>query len=139
MKVTLVESNGRWKHHISGETAINFHQAIEDADAEAVKINTIALLEKCKEFFDPEEQEYVIFEIEDLIDSMNSVDAEDEDEIDFILDEVYDFCDGYGIFIDLDVEEEPAPETEPEEAELPPVEVEAEPIEEVPAEETEGE
>ena len=103
MKVKLYEA--RWLHNIEGDLAYNFHKAIEDADIEGVRNNSIALLEKCKEFFDPEEQDYVIYEIEDLIESFRDVD-DDEDEVDFLLDELYDFCDGYNIFINLEAEPE---------------------------------
>lgn len=98
MKVKLYEA--RWLHTISGELASEFHRAIEEADIEGVKSKAVELLTKCKEFFDPEEQEYVIYEIDDLIDSFESVE-DDEDEVDFLLDELYDFCDGYNIFIDV--------------------------------------
>lgn len=107
MKVKLYEA--RWRHHISGNLAIDFHEAIKEGNIELVKANSIALLEKCKEFFDPEEQDYVIYEIDDLIESFSDVE-EDEDEVDYLLDELYDFCDGYNIFIDLDVAQ-PEPET----------------------------
>lgn len=128
MKVKLYEA--RWLHHISGSLASDFHQAIEDANIEAVKANSIALLEKCKEFFDSEEQDYVLYDIDDLIDSFANV-VEDEDEVDFLLDELYDFCDGYNIFIDLDVQ----PESEEEiEVETEPAEVEPIEVEEVPSE-----
>ena len=109
MRVKLYEA--RWLHHISGKLASDFHKAIEEANLEMVKANSIALLEKCKEFFDPEDQDYVIYEIEDLVDSFSNVE-EDEEEIDFLLDELYDFCDGYNIFID--VVEEPENEEEGE-------------------------
>lgn len=119
MKVRLYEA--KWLHHISGNLAIDFHKAIEEGNIELVKSNSIALLEKCKEFFDPEEQDYVIYEIDDLIESFSDV-MEDEEEVDYLLDELYDFCDGYNIFIDLD--------TEPEEPVDLNVEVKEEPIEE---------
>ena len=120
MKVKLYEQ--RWLHKVNGS---DFHRAIEEANIEEVKANAIALLEKCKEFFDPEEQDYVISEIEDLIESFTDV-MEDEEEVDFLLDELYDFCDGYNIFIQWDepkAKEEPIAEPE----ELPAVEVEVEP------------
>ena len=103
MRVKLYEA--RWLHHISGKLADEFHKAIEEGNIELVKSNSIALLEKCKDFFDPEEQDYVIYEIEDLIDSFTGVD-EDPDEVDYLLDELYDFCDGYNIFIDVVTTEE---------------------------------
>lgn len=127
MKVKLYEA--RWLHHISGSLADDFHKAIEEGNIEAVKSNSIALLNKCKEFFDPEDQDYVIYEIEDLIESFTDV-MDDEDEVDFLLDELYDFCDGYNIFIDV-VDEKPAEETEVS-IEEPSVEtdvVEVEPVE----------
>ena len=80
-----------------------------------------------EQFFDEEEQDYVISEIEDLIDSFTDA-VEDEEEIDFLLDELYDFCDGYNILIDDN--EEDKTETEPaavEPEELPAVEVDVEP------------
>lgn len=127
MKVKLYEA--KWLHHISGDLARDFHNAIEEGNIELVKSNSIALLEKCKEFFDPEDQDYVIYEIEDLVDSFEGVD-EDPDEIDFLLDELYDFCDGYNIFIDVveevetpSVELEPEPEA-PKEEETEVVEIE---------------
>ena len=120
MKVKLYEQ--RWLHKVNGS---DFHRAIEEANIEEVKANAIALLEKCKEFFDPEEQDYVISEIEDLIESFTDV-MEDEEEVDFLLDELYDFCDGYNIFIQWDEpKEKEEPIAEPEE--LPAVEVEVEP------------
>ena len=104
MKVKLHEA--RWEHSIDGELALDFRSAIRDANLEGVKGSSIALLDKCKEFFDPEDQDYVIYEIEDLIDSFGDV-IEDEDEIDMLLDELYDFCDGYSIFIDTEEYAEP--------------------------------
>ena len=89
MKVKLYEA--RWLHHISGELADDFHKAIEEGNIEAVKSNSIALLEKCKEFFDPEDQDYVLYESADLIESFTDV-MEDEDEVDFLLEELYDLC-----------------------------------------------
>ena len=99
MRVRLYEA--KWLHHISGALADDFHAAIEAADLEGVKSNSIALLERCREFFDPEEQDYVLSELEDLIESFSDVEL-DEDEIDGLLSELYDFCDGYNIFIDVE-------------------------------------
>lgn len=120
MKVRLCEA--MWRHHISGPTAYEFHEAIEEVDVDLVKEKSITLLNACKEFFDPEDEDYVISEIDDLIDELEMFDDEDydsdddaEEELDYILSEIYDFCDGYGIFIDLDVR--PASE-EKEETEL---------------------
>ena len=131
MKVKLYEA--RWLHHISGDLAADFHSAIEEGNIESVKSNSIALLNKCKEFFDPEDQDYVIYEIDDLIDSFTDVE-EDEDEVDFLLDELYDFCDGYNIFIDVVTKQEAKPESdvsgEPAAEETVEVKVEDEPKEE---------
>lgn len=126
MIVRLYEA--KWLHHIAGELASNFHKAIDAAEVEAVRASSIALLEKCKEFFDPEEQDYVIFELEDLIESFSEAEASAE-EMDFLLEELYDFCDGYNIFIDTVEEKEPEvepelPHEEHEEDELAAVEIE---------------
>ena len=115
MKVKLYES--LWKHHISGELAQDFHNAIEQADVEAAIEAAIALLEKCMEFFDIEEDDYVIAELADLIEEFEDCE-EDAEEVDFLLDELYDFCDGYNILIDLDSEEGPEETEEPEEDEF---------------------
>ena len=132
MKVKLYEA--KWQHHISGDLARDFHRAIEEGNIEEVKANSIALFDKCKEFFDPEEQDYIIYEIEDLIDSFRDV-IDDEEEVDFLLDELYDFCDGYNIFIDLDVEPESDEvyEVSTDEIEIEPEEEHSE--EEIPSEE----
>ena len=130
MKAKLYEA--KWQHHISGETASSFHTAIEEANIEEVKANSIALLSKCKEFFDPEEQDYILYEIEDLIDSFTEV-MDDEEEVDILLDELYDFCDGYNIFIDLDTFEPESSEVSVDEVEIEPEEEHSE--EEIPSEE----
>ena len=122
MKVKLYEA--MWKHHISGELATRFHKSIEEGDVESVIGAAIALLSKCEEFFDAEEDDYVIDEIEELIDEFENCEEEAE-EVDFLLDELYDFCDGYNIFIDLDDEE-----VEPEEHEEETMELETVPEEE---------
>lgn len=131
MRVKLYEA--KWKHIIEGELADNFHNTIDASDVEGAIAASVALLEKCKEFFDPEEDEYVIYEIEDLIESFNDVDRDDVDSVDYLLDELYDFCDGYNIFIGFGESEwnnlEPGVEEEPAEQEEMPVEEPA-PVEE---------
>ncbi len=125
MRVKLYES--KWLHTVAGELADRFHDSIEAGDLTAVKQSSKDLLEKCKEFFDPEEDDYVIMEIDELIESFDTVD-DDEEEVDFLLDQLYDFCDGYNIWISLgntaedepkEPEEEPEPVKEPVEAEVP--------------------
>lgn len=109
MKVKLFEE--MWKHRIEGEVSDRFHTSIGEGEIADVKEASIALLNKCKEFFDPEEQDYVIDEIDELIESFEDVE-DDVDEIDFLLDELYDFCDGYRIWIDVDTKPVEAPEIE---------------------------
>lgn len=110
MRVKLYEAV--WKHHIENPLASEFHHAIDEADLEEVKRLSIEVLEQCKGFFDPEEDDYVIFDLDDMIENFRDVE-DDEDEIDFLLSELYDFCDGYNIFIDV-VEEPAEPMEEPE-------------------------
>ena len=111
MRVKLYES--KWLHTINGELADRFHSSIDSGDLEGVKSSSMELLEKCKEFFDPEDDDYVIMEIDELIESFRDVDN-DEEEVDFLLDQLYDFCDGYNIWISLGDTKEDEPEDKPE-------------------------
>ncbi len=101
MKVRLVEE---WRHHITNDISDKFHAAIDGGDREKIRVVAKELLNKAKEFFNPEEQDYVIDEIDEIIESFDNLDtgegSSDED-WDYILSELYDFCDGYKIFIDL--------------------------------------
>lgn len=118
MKVKLCESN--WLHYISGDVANKFRLAIDAEDLEGAVKTSIALLDDCKKFFDPEGQDDEFIELEDLIKDFEVVEIEYE-AIDNLLDDLYDFCDDQHIWIPLIDEEEkekeeetPAPEEEPE-------------------------
>ncbi len=113
MKVKLYES--KWDHKVKGELAYNFYNAIKDNDLEKVRDASIALLERCKGFFTilddegketDEKEEYILNEIDVMIDEIQEADTEDEDVINNILNEIYDFCDEYLILIDI-AEEDP--------------------------------
>lgn len=113
MKVRLHEAV--WKHRIEQGLANRFRTALDNDDVDGAVTLSIELLNACKPFFDPEEQDYVLNEIDELIESFEDVEHE-YDEVDFLLDELYDFCDGYNIWIPLPEEDiHPEGETEPEE------------------------
>ena len=115
MKVKLCESN--WLHRIGGSIANNFRLAIDAEDLEGAVKTSIALLDNCKEFFDPEGQDDEVLELEDLIKDFEVVEI-DYDAIDSLLDDLYDFCDDQHIWIPLideeETEEEETPKEEPE-------------------------
>lgn len=103
MRVKLYES--KWENKVTGELAKKFYDTIMASDIEGVKEASVALLTKCEDFFD-EDEEYIINEIEALINEISE--AEEEDDIDSSLEELYDFCDGYSILIDVREEPEDA-------------------------------
>lgn len=114
MKVKLYEA--KWLHRISGDglykaiedaknSVDDIHEDMESDKLELVKNAAIDLLNNCKEFFDSEDQEYVIYDIDELIDSFEDAD-EDGDELDMLLAELYDFCDGYNIFLETSSEDD---------------------------------
>lgn len=116
MRVRLHEN--KWLHRIDGEAASELRSAIESGNLELVKANAIVILERCRSFFDPEEQDYIMYDIDDLIDAFNGepIDGEDAEEfMDDRLEELYSFCDGNNILIDYDGAA--ADEAEPKEGE----------------------
>lgn len=137
MKIKLYES--KWENKIKGELAHNFYDSIMAGDIEGVKSSSENLINKCKDFFDQDEEEYIFNDIESLLVGFEEADEED---IDDMLNELYDFCDNYLILIDVKEEPEDAEvfvddsknsgdsikiEKEPEEqeeSEIEPVEVE---------------
>ena len=131
MKVKLCESN--WLHYISGDVANKFRLAIDAEDLEGAVKTSIALLNDCKKFFDPEGQEDEFIELEDLIKDFEVVEIE-YDAIDNLLDDLYDFCDDQHIWIPL-IDEEEDEEAEEQPAEEPAEEPEAIPEDELEVEE----
>lgn len=116
MRVKLCESN--WLHYISGDVANKFRLAIDAEDLEGAVKTSIALLDNCKKFFDPEGQGDEVLDLEDLIKDFEVVEIE-YDAIDSLLDDLYDFCDDQHIWIPLiDEEEEDEEETPEEEQEV---------------------
>ena len=120
MIVRLYEA--KWKHILEQGLADRFRTACENDDVDGAVELAIEVLKACKAFFDPEDQDYVIDEIDELIDSFEWVDHE-YDEVDYLLDQLYDFCDGYNIWVPLpeegehregSAEETPEPASEPE-------------------------
>lgn len=115
MKIKLLEK--KWRHKIPQQLADNFKNALgEYADAtadgsdirlfmyrsyEPIKKAATEVLEFCKSFYDAEEDDYVIDEIDDLINSVDSItdDEYDDDSVDDVINELYDFMDGYSILL----------------------------------------
>lgn len=104
MKIKLYESN--WDNKIKGELSLNFYNSIKDADVEKVKESSIQILEKCKEFFDieGEDNDYILTDLDVMIKDFSE--AEEDTEVDELLNDLYDFCDNYLILIDVSEEPE---------------------------------
>lgn len=98
MRVRLIEK--LWRHRIGQGIVDAFKESIDEGNHDAIKETAVELLNQAKKFYDPEEDDYVIDEINDLIQSVEDLDeSSDDDDFDYVLSEIYDFCDGYGIFI----------------------------------------
>ena len=95
MRAILTESV--WKHTID---SADLRAAIEEGDLKAVIGEAKKILKKCAEFFDCEEDEHECYEIEDLIQDFDNV-AEEDEEVDFLLSQLYDFCDDNRIFLEF--------------------------------------
>ena len=120
MKTILVE----WKHRVNLQSK-NLRAAIDNDDYEGIKLNAIAVLEKAKTFFNEDEEDYILSEIDDLIEEFNDLSTDESDYEDYVdydnddydapsdaeeameqqfnyaLSQLYDFCDGYGIWLDI--------------------------------------
>lgn len=100
MRIRLTE--GMWKHHVSADLCNEMRSAIDEGDVDGIKAKAKEVLGKCREFFNGEEDEYELFELDDLVDEFDCLDSDnDEEDIDFALSELYDFCDDHRIFLDL--------------------------------------
>ena len=93
MRAILTESV--WRHELDSSA---LHAAIDDGSLKGVKEEAKKILESCRQFFDCEEDEYECSELEELIEDFENVDETEED-IDFLLDRLYDFCDENRIFL----------------------------------------
>jgi hypothetical protein len=104
MKIRLLEK--LWRHTIpSGESKI-LNDAIDSGRIEKIKEAAVSLLELSKNFFDVEEDDYVINEIDELIEEFMNLDLTSTiDDADFLLGQFYDFMDGYSIFIGSEEEQ----------------------------------
>lgn len=94
MKKKLIEA--RWQHTIPGELAARLRKGINREDYEAVK-------EAMKDIYD-DIYKYLggeIFDEDDLIQYKDEIDEvePDEDEINYLLTNLYDFCDNLRIWI----------------------------------------
>lgn len=99
----------RWKYEIDSE-AKSLRDAIDSDNLDGIKTFGIAVVKKCKTFFSKVSDEYELSQLDDIIEDfeMLSTDVDDydsEEELneayDFVLGELYDFCDGYRIWIGL--------------------------------------
>jgi len=113
MRIKLLEK--MWRHQVPQGLVDELNKAIEEyqgsvessdirqylfRDYDEVKSAVIDILEFCKGFFDVEEDDYVINEIDDLIQSFQDLDENSgEEDFDYMLGELYDFMDGYSIFL----------------------------------------
>jgi hypothetical protein len=98
MKIKLLEA--MWKHKIPQGMADKLTNAIIEGRFEEIKYNAVQILEMSKGFFDAEEDDYVIDEIDELIQGFQDLDENSgEDDFDLVLGELYDFMDGHSIFL----------------------------------------
>ena len=111
MKIKLYEA--KWLHAIEGDLAHRFRTALDEENLEDAVSTSIELLNNCNKFFDPEGQDYALEELQDLIEDFESVEME-YTALDNLLDDLYDFCDEYNIWIPLIDEEEQEDEIQPE-------------------------
>lgn len=98
MRIKLLEA--MWRHQIPQGIADELTKAIAGGNFEEIKVAAARVLEMSKGFFDAEEDDYVIDEIDELIQSFQDLDeTSGEEDFDFMLGELYDFMDGYSIFL----------------------------------------
>jgi hypothetical protein len=98
MKIRLIEK--LWRHRVPQGLVDELNKAVENINLEEVKVAAVRVLETAKGFFDLEEDDYVINEIDELIQSFQDLDENSgEEDFDFMLGQLYDFMDGYSIFL----------------------------------------
>lgn len=96
MRVKLLEK--LWRHTVPQQIVGHLNDAINDGNHEHIKQFAVEILEMCKSFFDVEEDDYVLYEIDEIIESFNDLDDSSGDEdFDLVLGSFYDFMDGYSI------------------------------------------
>ena len=87
----------QWKHIIP---ASQFHKAIDDCNVDLVRDTALDIINRIKNVIDDENELYALESIEEEFAIIESTDEDVEDQLDFILDELYDFCDLNNIFLD---------------------------------------
>jgi hypothetical protein len=112
MRIKLLEK--MWRHQVPKQLVDEFETALQEyidsveegsdirqymfRSYEPIKKAIVDILEFCKSFFDVEEDDYVINEIDDLIQSFQDLEeSTSEEDFDSMLGELYDFMDGYSI------------------------------------------
>lgn len=86
-----------WKHIIP---ASQLHKAIDDCDINLVRDTALDIIDRIKKYIDDDNELYALESIEEEFAIIESTDEDVEDQVDFILDELYDFCDLNNIFLD---------------------------------------
>ena len=89
----------RWTYRIPSEVANRFRAAIDDADYSGLRDAMKEIYQLIYDNFGGEV--FDEYELNDYIEEIDLAD-EDEDEYDYLLDNLYDFCDNMGVFIPLE-------------------------------------
>lgn len=98
MRIRLIEK--LWRHKVPSPMVKLLNDAISDGSKGRIVKHSVEILEFVKNFFDAEEDDYVISEIDEIIESINGLDdSSGEDDFDLVLESFYDFMDGYSIFL----------------------------------------
>jgi hypothetical protein len=98
MRIKLLEK--MWRHKVPQGLVDELTRFVDEGNYEEIKVSAVRVLETAKGFFDPEEDDYVINEIDELIQSFQDLDENSgEEDFDYMLGELYDFMDGYSIFL----------------------------------------
>lgn len=91
----------KWKYTLNSGSALR--EAIDNEDAEQVVKCLLFCYRELQSKLDDEDKKYCEFDIEDTIEVLHFyvVDPDDEDNINYYLDEFYDLCDELRAWIGL--------------------------------------
>lgn len=97
MKIKLVES---WKHTVDPDLSREFRKAINAGDLEGTKEAALKLLGYLER--EVELDEFLLDDLDTLRDEFTNLDStNNEEDFDYLLDELYDLCDNAGVWIEI--------------------------------------
>ena len=96
----------RWNYKVPKDVALALRDAVDAGDLGAVKEAIAKVYESLIDILSKDFDEYDLEDLRDYAEEARDVD-EDEDEIDYLLDNLYDYCDNMSIWIPVsDLEED---------------------------------